>query len=152
MALTIDDVRAEIDLDEINYPATAERLGPEALPLLQELADGSDPTLASKAVYLAGVISPDDAAPIVNQAAGHPDPVVRIAAAAGLSNLAEGDAENPLDRLLEDDDVGVRKAALKSAAAFETQPMNARVQQVAEQDPEPLMRQLAEQSVPESSP
>lgn len=150
MALTIDDVRAEIDLDEINYPATAERLGPEAVPLLGELARSSDPTLAAKAVYMAGVISADAAAPIVERAATHADPVVRIAAASGLSNLAEGDAESPIDRLLHDDDIGVRKAALKSAAAFETSSMNARVHRVAEEDPAPAVRELAEEAAPES--
>lgn len=152
MALTIDDVRAEIDLDEINYPATAAKLGPEALPLLDELARGGDPTLASKAVYLAGVISPEDAAPIVGKAAKHPDPVVRIAAASGLGNMPEGDAESPLDQLLEDEDIGVRKAALKSAAAFETPEMTARVEQVAAEDPEPLVRKFAERSVSDPSP
>ena len=149
MSVTMQDVLAQIDLDEIDYPAAAAEVGPEALPLLEELAGGGDPMLASKAVYLASVISDPGSARIVERAAQHPDATLRVAAAAGLRNLAEQDAEPYVDGLLQDSDVGVRKVALKSAAAFDSPAMTARVQRLAEQDPEPAMRDLARRATAE---
>jgi HEAT repeat protein len=143
MPVTIQDVLARIDLDEIDYPAAAAELGPEALPVLEELVEGSDPMLASKAVYLASVISDPGSARVVQRAAQHPDARVRVAAAAGLRNLPEQDAEPHVDELLRDSDVGVRKVALTSAAAFDSPAMTTRVQRLAAHDPEPAMRALA---------
>jgi HEAT repeat protein len=147
MAVTMQDVLTWIDLDEIDYPAAAAELGAEALPLLEELAEGGDTMLASKAVYLATVISEPGSARIVERAAQHPDARVRVAAAAGLRNLAEEDAEPQLEGLLQDTDLGVRKVALTSAAAFGSPAMTARVQKLAEDDPEPAIRELASQAI-----
>lgn len=146
MPVMMQDVLARIDLDEIDYPDAAAELGPEALPLLEELAAGGDAMLASKAVYLASLISGPGAARIVERAVQHPDARVRVAAAAGLRNLPEQDAEPQIDGLLQDSDVGVRKVALKSAAAFDSPAMIARVQRLAEHDPEPAMRDLAKRA------
>jgi HEAT repeat protein len=146
MPVTMQDVLALIDLDEIDYPAAAEQLGPEALPLLEELAEGGDAMLAAKAVYLASLISDPASARILERAAQHPDARVRVAAAAGLRNLPEQDVEPQIDGLLEDGDVGVRKVALQSAAAFDTPAMITRIQRLAERDPEPAMRDLAKRA------
>ncbi len=151
MAVEIDDILARIDLDEIDYPAAAQELGPEALPLLGELAVGGDTMLASKAVYLAGLISDTGSASILERATKHPDPVVRVAAAAGLGKLAEEDAEAHIDELLQDEDAGVRKVAIKTASNFSSAALTARVEKLAEQDPEPAMRELAEQAIGESA-
>lgn len=150
MPVTIEDILARIDLDEIDYPAAAAELGSEALPLLEKLAAGDDAMLTSKAVYLASVISEAGSSSIVERAAQHPDPRVRVAAAAGLRNLTERDAGPRVDELLQDSDVGVRKAALKSAASFASPAMGARVQELLEKDPEPAMRDLARQVSPEN--
>ena len=149
MAVTMQDVLARIDPDEIDYPAAAAELGADALPLLEELVQGGDPMLASKAAYLASVISETGSARVVERAAQHPDPRVRVAAAAGLRNLPERDAEPEVDRLLDDDDVGVRKVALESAAAFDSPAMTRRVQRRAEEDPEPAIRELARRRTPD---
>ena len=146
MPVTIQDVLARIDLDEIDYPAAAAELGPDALPLLQELVDGGDPMLASKAVYLASVISGPGSARVVQRAAQHPDARVRVAAAAGLRNLPEQEAESHVDELLQDSDVGVRKVALTSAAAFDSPAMTTRIQRLAAHDPEAAMRDLAKRA------
>ena len=146
MPVTMQDVLARIDLDEIDYPAAAAELGPEALPLLEELVDGSDPMLASKAAYLASLISGPGSARVLQRATRHPDARVRVAAAAGLGNLAEHEAEPHVDQLLQDSDVGVRKVALKSAAAFDSPAMTTRVQRLATHDPEPAMRELAKRA------
>ena len=146
MPVTMDDVRAQLDPDEVDYAAAA-GLGPEALPYLEELARSADMMLASKATYLASLIQDDRSARILEVAAQHPEPAIRVAAAAGLANLREDDANALMDRLIEDGDAGVRKVTVKSATNFASPAMNARLQRVAAQDPEPALRELAERSL-----
>lgn len=51
MSITMNDVRALLDPDEVDY-SEAQKLGPEAIPFLMELVQGGDLGLASKAAYL----------------------------------------------------------------------------------------------------
>jgi HEAT repeat protein len=149
MSVTRQDVLARIDLDEIDYPAAAAELGAEALPVLEQLAEGGDPMLASKAVYLASVISGPGSARVVERAVQHPDPRVRVAAAGALRNLPEEAAGAHVEGLLRDSDVGVRKVAISSAATFDSPALLDRVQRLAEQDPEPALRDRTRLSPPE---
>jgi hypothetical protein len=64
MAITIEQVLDQLLPDEPDYGGAAERLGPEALPHLENLVRGEDPLMASKAAYLASLIK-DDRATIV---------------------------------------------------------------------------------------
>jgi HEAT repeat protein len=143
-----DAVRARIDLDEIDYPGLARDLGPDALPALREIAQDPNPTLASKAVYLASEIAGEEAAAILRQAGEHPEPALRVAAAAGLRNLDERQAEPTVDALLQDDDPGVRKVALRSAARMRSPRLHARVEEIADRDPDPAVRSAARDALP----
>ena len=58
MAVTMEQVRAYLDAEEVNYSEAA-RLGSGALPHLQRLAQSPDVMLASKATYLASLIHGD---------------------------------------------------------------------------------------------
>jgi HEAT repeat protein len=113
MAVTLKQVRAALDPEEPDY-AAAGRLGPEALPHLRRLVASKDTMLASKAVHLAALVGGDDAVDVVQQAAEHANPVLRVAAAAATRELPPPAAARVLPRLLADDDRGVRKVALNS--------------------------------------
>jgi HEAT repeat protein len=143
MPVTMNDVRAWLDAEEVDYSGAAAKLGPEALPYLQELAGSPDVMLASKATYLASLIGGEQAMPILQAAAGREEGAVRVAAASGLKHLNEQQAAAIADRLLGDHDLGVRKMAVKSVASFATPSMRERLKRAAEQDPEPLIRDLA---------
>jgi HEAT repeat protein len=146
MSVTIADVRAQLDREEPKYEEAA-RLGPEALPYLEELVKGPDVMLASKAAYLASLIKGDRSLHILEVAASHPDPIVRVAVASGLRNLTEHDAGVVLDKLTSDHDQGVRKVAVKSVSGFRSPAMIAKVQRVAEKDPELFIREIASTSI-----
>ena len=139
-----------LDREEPDYEAAASALGPEALPELSRLVAEADVLTASKATHLASLIESPAANGVVEAAAGHPDPVVRVAAAAAVRNLtrqaggleAARVADAPggaLDRLLQDTDPGVRKFALKSAADLG---LEHRVE-AARTDPEEFLRRMA---------
>jgi HEAT repeat protein len=138
----MEEIRGWLDPDEVDYGRAA-RLGPDALPLLHELAQGSDVMLASKAAYLASLIGGEGSMAVLTAAARHSEPAVRVAAASGLRNLEESALERLAEPLLDDEDVGVRKVALHSVAGFESAPLRERVQRMAQEDPEPAIRELA---------
>lgn len=144
MTISMSDVRSHLDRDEVDYQEAAS-LGAEALPFLRELVGGDDPMLASKAAYLASMIPGEQQARILDAAARASDSVVRIAAASGLGNLAEGDADSLADGLLDDDDLGVRKYAIRSVAQFDSPAMAARLRRAAQDDPSDELRELAAQ-------
>ena len=60
MSVTMQQVLAEIDREEPNYPAFAE-YGPEALPYLKMIIATDDPLKAAKAAYAASLIGGSDA-------------------------------------------------------------------------------------------
>ena len=86
MAVTMQDVIRQLDREEPDY-AQAARLGSDALPYLRELIEGDNLTLAAKATSLAGAINADESGDVLETAARHSDPVVRVAAAASARNL-----------------------------------------------------------------
>lgn len=146
MAITMKDVRAWLDPEEVNYEA-AKQLGPEAIPFLMELVQGADLGLASKATYLASLIKTAHSSTVLEAAAARNEPVLRVAAASAMRNLPEMEAEKVLDRLKDDPDVGIRKTVVKSAERFRSLQVEAKLQQMAEKDPEPLIRELAGKTV-----
>jgi len=113
MKVTMDEVRAALSPEEPDYGRAAQ-LGPDALPYLEAIMRASDPLMAAKAVYLAGLIPTQRSISILAEAAQHPQPTVRVAAAATMSNLTPPDASQLLLRMMSDSDLGVVKVALQS--------------------------------------
>ena len=144
MAVSMTQVLAEIDKDEPNYEAAA-RLGPEAMPHLQQLVEADDPMRASKAAYLAGLIGGAQAVPVLSQAATHRDPIVRVAAAHAFSARTEAPPALLLERLLDDRDAGVRKVALRSARAAKSSQLRSKISAMASDDPEEHIREVAKE-------
>jgi HEAT repeat protein len=146
MSITMNAVRAKLDPDEPDYAKAAE-LGPDAIPYLEEIVNGTDTMLASKAAYLASLIKSDKSVSLLETAASNREPIVRIAAASGLRNLSEEDANRVSDPLIEDKDVGVRKVTLKSISNFNSPALVAKVQKLSEKDPEQFIRDLASTTI-----
>jgi HEAT repeat protein len=146
MSLSINAIRAYLEPDEPDYVKAAE-LGPDAIPFVKEIVDGPDKMLASKAAYLASLIKSDRSITVLETAASSPETIVRIAAASGLRNLSEDDVNRVSDMLIEDKDVGVRKVTLKSISKFKSPMLIAKVQKLAERDPEPFLRDLASSTI-----
>ena len=143
MPVTMDQVRSFLDPDEPDYPEAARQLGPDALPHLQTLVMGNDPLLASKAAYLAGLIGTAQSSAVVTSAAQSTYPEVRVAAAAAARHLPAPQAGTILSTALADSDVGVRKVALRSAAAVRTPGLKHRVQEMSKKDSSTVIRKLA---------
>jgi hypothetical protein len=110
----MEQVRAVLDAEEPDYAALT-ALGVDALPVLTTLVQGGDVGLAAKAAYAAGLFDGDAGHDVVALAAGHVDPVVRLAAAAASRSLPPKAASAVLVGLAGDPDPGVRRAARRAA-------------------------------------
>lgn len=145
MPVTMKDVRAALDPDEVDYAAAA-RLGPEALPHLAVLVREAEPGLAAKAAYLAGALQfqGEQAEEIVAMAASNGDARVRVAAASAAALLAPESASRVLNGLVVDSDAGVQKLALRSVPSSPSAELRSTVQNVSKNAPDRGLREIAE--------
>ncbi len=131
MAVTYEEVRSALEPDEPNYEA-ARQLGREAVPHLERLVAGDNPLLAAKAAYLASLIGGEDAHAVVAGAAASEHPTVRVSASAAARNLPAEAVGNLLVTLIQDEDAGVRHAALRAVPPEASPELLAHVERVAE--------------------
>lgn len=144
MALTFEQVRATLEPEEPDYRKAA-KLGPEALPHLEQLIVGEHPLLASKAAYLAGMIGTDKAASALNRAVSSSDVRVRIAAAAAAQHLPTETASDLLLSLVNDADVGVQKVALRSVPSAPSAMLKTRLEGMSAGKADTLARTMSRQ-------
>jgi|SRR6266446_922987 len=140
---TLDEVRKELDKDELDYPELAHEYGAAVLPQLKALVAEDEPRIAPKAAYLAGVISEAASHEVVAMAARSRHDVVRVAAAAAAAKLPTQQGVSVTTKLLNDSDAGVRIRAMKSAATIDDPALAARVKVMSEQDRDADVRGLA---------
>lgn len=140
---TNQQVRTWLDPEEPDYLAAARALGAAALPAIIQLIQGSDLALASKATYLASLIPHPDAAVALRAAQRRSEPLMRVDAASGIRNLDAASGEALFDALHRDSDAGVRKVAVRSAAAMNSPAILQRLRTLSTTDPEPSLRELA---------
>ena len=128
MPVTLEQVRAALAPEELDYNKTARELGEEALPHLERLIATAQPLLASKAAYMAGAIGSAGSVKAIERASRSADARVRIAAAHAVQNLPAESASDVLLSLVDDADVGVQKTALRSVPAEASAVLRARVE------------------------
>jgi HEAT repeat protein len=142
MSVTMQQVLAQLQRDEPNYMEAAQ-LGVDALPHLAQIVQYEDALLASKAAYLASLIQSDQSFAVLEQAVGSPHPEVRVAAASGIRNLSQLPPQPMLERLLRDQDIGVRKEVLRSIEYQQPVGFKAQVEEIAKNDPNIDIQRLA---------
>ncbi|GIM97802.1 HEAT repeat domain-containing protein [Paractinoplanes toevensis] len=141
MPVDMNDVRAALERDEPDY-RQAQQLGSEALPHLAALVRGDDPMLAAKAVYLASLLG-HEAVKVVADAASHPDPTVRVAAAAATRHLPAPAVTDIVIGLTADADSGVARVALKSVPEHPSVELRGQLQDLQRTSKNPDVRELA---------
>lgn len=142
MARSIHDLQLLLGADEPDYDALT-REGAALLPALAELAADRNEYVAANAASLAGMIGGDRAVAVLERAAQSASPLVRTAAASALARTDGPTAAGLLARLLNDQDKGVRKFAIKSSADKQNAALASKVADLSKRDPEPHLRALA---------
>jgi hypothetical protein len=95
-------------------------------------------------VYLASLILHERAGEVVALGIERPEATVRVAVAAGARNLVPQLRGPLLLRLMDEDDVGVKKVALWAVPEQPEPALVARVEAIARAEPEPALRSLAQ--------
>jgi hypothetical protein len=145
MPVTIQDVVNQLDREEPDYRQAA-RLGPDALPFVRQLIEGNNVALASKAAFLAGQISGAGSLQVLEIASRHPNPVVRVAAAASARNFT-GLSSALANTFLNDTDPGVRKWGLRVIEVTQPQGIRPSVEKIMKDDPDPVLREQAQKVI-----
>src|SRR3954454_17863177 len=84
---SVEEIRRELDKDELVYPALAIAYGEAILPQLKAIVAEDAPRLAPRAAYLAGLIAGETSHEIVALAARSRHDVVRVSAASVAASL-----------------------------------------------------------------
>ena len=145
MPVTMEEVMNELDREEPEYGQAA-TLGSEALPHLLTLIRGENLGLAVKATSLAGLINVRQSAAILERAAQHSEPDVRVAAAAAAKHLTSMPTSLAM-ALLNDVDAGVRKWALKTLEVHRLPGIKTKVEEIMRNDPDVGLRDRARQII-----
>jgi hypothetical protein len=122
MSITLEQVRSALSPDEPNY-SNLQSLGTDALPFLEQLVQGTDAMMASKAASAAGAIGGENAVSV-------------------LENAARSPAAS---------DRGVRRLALRSAAGKSDKALRSRIEVVRTSDSDAKLRSQANEIL-KSSP
>lgn len=137
-----EQVLGILNSDEPNYERGVD-LPAEAIEVLEKLAAGEDRALAAKAAWLASKMGYPEAGRVIETASRHDDPIVRVAAAGALRNMSHDQTDPLVEKLLDDPDRGVRKAALQSAERAHSPRFAEFADRVMNNDPEDVLRELA---------
>jgi HEAT repeat protein len=144
MAHTKDEIKKMIDLDEPEYPIIVSKLTADDIPILIELSGDANMAIATKAVSCLGLMNTDKAVEGIKIAVAHNNPVMRVAAAHALKNSATlPSAVKLIDTLLDDQDIGVRKFALKTVDHSNIKSLKAKVKAMGDKETTDLMKVLS---------
>src|SRR5919199_2684525 len=113
MAFTYEQVVAILSPDEPTL-ANVQTLDESAIPHLERMITSDNESLAVKAAFALAHAQSNKATPILRTLVAHPKPVMRVAAASAASRLPIAEREEIVTTLLDDADLGVQKAALRS--------------------------------------
>jgi hypothetical protein len=141
MQVTLQDVIDQLDREEPDYTQAA-RLGPDALPLSASSSRANNIALASNAAFLAGQINGEGSVQVLEVAAHHPDPVVRVAAAGSAKDVTNL-TSTLTGTFLNDTDSGVRKWGLRTLEVARPQGISPSVERIMNDDPDLALRELA---------
>jgi HEAT repeat protein len=146
MPHTKDELIKLINLDEPDYPEIVAKLSKDDIPILTELAQDPNLAIATKAISCLGFMNDDRAFAGVEKAAKSNNPVLRVAATHALRNMTSRPAtEKLLDKLLDDDDIGVKKYALKTVEASKLSNLKEKVKQMHSKETNEHIKNLSKQ-------
>jgi HEAT repeat protein len=149
MPSSIEELELHLTAEEPDYSELAQ-LGPNIVADLRTLVRTASVALASKATSLAGFIGGPDALRVIEEAAKHPDPRVRIAAAGAIAHFPAPPSPLVL-KLLRDPHASVRMRTLKSGRASSPE-VKLEVEALGEKDPDDGVRRAARESIGQTPP
>jgi HEAT repeat protein len=135
------DQLSTIERDEATY----EGIGPDDVASLTSLVEDDEGWLAARAVHALSRIDDPRAHQAILAAASMPRLEVRVAAATAAGRLPAEVSDGVLLGLLGDPDPAVRKFAVRSVSPRNGAAVRSRVQELADAEPNPRIKDMAEE-------
>lgn len=147
MALTRAEVLALLDSEEPDYRAAAMAAGSDSWAVLEAMVGEADVSVAARAASLVAALAQDPVlAPMartaIAQAAAHADPSVRAVAAFAAARAGRP-GDEVIEQLLEDEDAGVRRLAVRALEPPLAPSAASSVREIATVDPAPAVQEVA---------
>lgn len=124
-----------------------ENKGAEVLQILLEIIDGDDKSLIGKAAYATGLLNPVVSEKAIPSLCQHDQQIVRVSVAGAIYKSKYAGQYDPtvISKLIEDDDIGVAKYAIKASTAYlKNDHVKSALRQVSEQNPSTFLTTLAQ--------
>lgn len=146
MAMTLEQLKQQFrDIEPTE--STYQGIGAAEIPMLGQLLQDPDHSLASRAVFALSRIHDGASLQLLQRAAADVRPQVRVAVAASSAQIPVADRTRVLLPLLNDAEVGVRKFAVHAADGATDATVVDRLKQIGSADPVPALRTLATEKV-----
>ncbi|BDI05279.1 HEAT repeat domain-containing protein [Sphaerotilus microaerophilus] len=139
---TYDQVRQILGLIEPTETMYSE-LDADDLPHLQRLLHDPDGWRAARAVFAASRIGSAKAHSLILDAASYPRREVRVAAAVVAPRVPSAISNEILEKLIDDEDIGVRKLTIKSIGHDASSKLTEKLQGIAAQGVNRHLKTLA---------
>jgi HEAT repeat protein len=142
MSMTLEQLRSQLSAIETDS-STYAGIGPTEIPLLEQLLQDPEAWMAARAVFALSRVRDNSAVAILSRAAADPREEVRVAVAVSARTLRPGDANDILQKVLADTDLGVRKFAVQAVADSHDAAVHEKLRDLGAQDPAPSIRDSA---------
>jgi HEAT repeat protein len=143
MSLTFKQLKTQLS-DIEPTERTYSGIGVSEISLLNQLLGVSEDWLAARAIYALARLPENEVMPVLTRAVTDRRPEVRIALASISAKLEPEHANDILLKLLSDNDVGVRKFAVRSVSREHSDNVRAKLQDMVVQDNSAPIRAKAE--------
>ena len=148
MQHTKEEIIKMINLDEPEYESIVNKLSNDDIPILIELSQHADPAIATKAISCLGLMNTHLALQGIQIAAENPNPIYRLAAAQALKNKPMStESINILNILLDDEDLGVKKFAIKSVSLSPNIKLRKKLSGIAKKGTSEFIKTLAKEKL-----
>lgn len=147
MALSKQDLILLLGNEEPNYSQIKKKMGKDDIIHLKQIAESRDMMMASKAVYLAGLLKEEDANNIVEKAAKSKKEILKIAAASTLPNLNAAKRNAIALKLIDEEDVSVKKLVIKSLDRTAPVSLKNKVQLISRESTSNYLKRLSTETL-----
>lgn len=139
----IRNILGQIEPDEKMYL----KISIDDLPHLKRLVKDKESWMVARAIYALARLKNEEAYKIIQNARSDPRSEVRIAAAVASTRLPKDIAETIIYPLLKDEDIGVRKFAIKSIPPRSSDIFKNRLLEISLEDDNELIRNLSREKL-----
>ena len=146
MPMTRDELRRQLTAIEPTEDTYA-GLGPDDVDHLVQLIQDDEDWIAARAVHALARIRSDRANETIVDATDDPRREVRAAAAVAARLMPPAASDEVLRRLIDDGDAAVRKFAVQSVTSGTGDDVLARLDEVARDDADPRVRDVARRAI-----